>query len=91
MKILNLAPFVKTARGDIGIAAEGTFASTAWVLSEELFKGTMGTKFDWLAPDGNSYTDHRDIMSRPTEEEVLNGMSPAIKQIALEKGYIEET
>lgn len=88
MTIVNLMPFVKTTRGEIGIAEDGTFAARGWIVSDNVFDQMSGTKFSWYAPNGKSYIDHRDIFSRPTEQEVLTGLSAALKQKAVELGYI---
>lgn len=90
MKIINILPFVKTNRGDIGIAdAHGTFASSTWCISDEAFNSVSGQKFGWTAPDGGTYTDHRDLFSRPTEQEVIAGLSDRLKEKAVEMGLIE--
>lgn len=87
MKILNLMPFCKAGR-DIGIAIEGTFAASAWRISDEAFNAVRGDKFSWFAPDGGSYTDSRSIFERPTEAQVIKGMSERIKEIAVEQGLM---
>lgn len=89
IKVLNLLPFVKTDRGDIGIAQDGTFAATAWRISDTAYNQVSGYKFSWIAPDGQSYIDDRIIFNRPTEEEVLKSITPALQHIALEEGLIE--
>lgn len=93
MKILKLLPFVRTVHGDVGIAdAQGSFASTAWCISDDMFNSVRGSKFGWYAPDGEFYTEDKSIMSRPTEKEVLYALSISgpLKRIAIEKGYAEE-
>lgn len=90
MKIINLLPFVKTDRGDIGIAEKnGPFASAAWCVSEDLFKSTGGSKFGWIAPNGGSYTEDKSIFSRPTEQEVKDGLSDTLTVMAAQMGLIE--
>lgn len=88
MKILNLLPFVRDNYGNIGIAENGTFAATAWRLSEEAFNSIAGNKFSWIAPNGESYVDHRDNFSRPTAEQVILGLSHELCSIAVKQGLI---
>ena len=89
MKVLNLKAFCLTDDGDLGIAKEGTFAATAWLISDEAYDSIGGTKFSWIAPDGGLYTDDRSIFSRPSENDVINKITPRLKEIALEQGLIE--
>lgn len=88
MEILDLLPFVRDNYGNIGIADQGTFAARMWRLSDEAFNSIDGTKFSWIAPNGGSYVDHRDNFSRPTAEQVIAGITPAVKEKALEQGLI---
>lgn len=91
MKVRNILPFCLTNKNDLGIALQrGPFASAAWCISEQAFDKISGYKFAWLAPDGYEYIDSKDIMRRPTEQEVLELMSPAIKSMALLMGLIED-
>lgn len=89
MKVLNLKAFCLTSDGDIGIAKEGTFAASAWLISDEAYDSIRGTKFSWIAPNGGQYTDDRSIFSRPTENDVINKITPRLKEIAIEQGLIE--
>lgn len=91
MKILNLKPFVKIIDDNvIGIAKQdSTFSSTAWHISDEAFNAVRGNKFVWYAPDGNEYTDIKTIMTRPTEQDVIDNISEPLKAKAVELGYIE--
>lgn len=91
MKVLNILPFVKEKSGAIGIAEHrGTFAAQAWCLSDEGFDSISGNKFSWIGPDGVHYIDHRNNFLRPTEEEIIKGMTYPIKQIALSLKYISD-
>jgi len=90
MEILNLLPFVKTSNGDIGYAQQGTFAASAWLISDEAFNSIGGNKFSWIAPDGGYYMDDISIFTRPTIEEVINNISERLKEKAIEKGYIKD-
>ena len=89
MEILNQKAFVITDNGDIGLAQEGTFAASAWLISDEAFNSISGRSFSWVAPDGGQYTDNRQIFSRPTEEQIKSGLSPRLKEIAVERGLIK--
>lgn len=91
MKINNILPFVQViASKHIGLAQEGTFAANAWMISDELFDQTMGRKFSWRGPDGEPYIDDRDGFIRPTQQAIIENMTPEIKRIALQRGYITE-
>lgn len=89
MKILDRKAFVLSTRGDLGIAGGNTFASMAWKLSDEAFNTMGGSKFDWIAPDGQNYTEHRDAFTRPTDEQIMTKMSISIKLKALELNLIQ--
>lgn len=89
MKILNQLAFVITTNGDIGIAIQGTTAASCWLISDEAFNSISGTKFSWMAPDGGDYTDHRDMFSRPTIEQIETKISDRLKEKAVEMGLIE--
>jgi len=88
MEILNLLPFVIDKFGHIGIAEPLTFAANMWCISEKAFNSVAGTKFSWIAPNGESCIDHRDNFSRPTAEQVISRITPALKSKALEQGLI---
>jgi hypothetical protein len=89
-EIIDIKPFVLTTDNKaLGIAVKGCFASSAWCVSDEAFKGIMGTKFAWLAPDGGDYTDHRDTFKRSTEEQVKDMLSDTLIDKALSLGYIK--
>lgn len=88
MQVINLLAFVIDRSGNIGIAEEGTFAATMWRISDEAFNSVGGTKFSWIAPNGESYVDHRDNFSRPTGEQIKTNISPALKAKALQQGLI---
>jgi len=78
--------------GVLGIAdPRGSFASTAWCISDDLLNRTSGEKFGWFAPDGNLYIDHRDNFTRPTEDQIRDNITPELKAKALELGLIELT
>lgn len=90
MNIISTLPFVITNVGDIGIAADGSYASQAWRISDEAFNNIGAQKFVWIAPDGNQYTDHRDRFRRPTEFEIRQNISAELKAKAIEIGLITE-
>lgn len=91
MKVLNSKVFCLTDRGDLGIATEhGTFAASAWCISDEAFSSVRGSSFSWIGPDGGDYTDSRAIFSRPSESQIIKKLTPRLKEIAIEKGYISE-
>lgn len=91
MKIVNILPFVMDKYRNIGLALDGTFAASAWLISDEAFESISGNSFSWMAPNGQGYNDHRDNFSRPTEEQVLRYAKPPIIEKAIEMGYIQET
>lgn len=74
---------------DLGIAEDGTFAATAWRISDELFNSTGGNKFSWLAPDGKIYIDNCNRFKRPTEDQIRQYITPLIQKIAVAQGLIE--
>jgi hypothetical protein len=85
IKVINLLPFCKTGNGDIGIAQEGLFASSAWIIGQS----AGGRKFGWYASNGQEYVEDVSIMSRPSEQEVVSGLSSSLRERALNSGYIE--
>lgn len=92
IEIINKIPFVMTVHGDLGIAdANGSSASQAWCISDEILNEMNGEKFGWFAPDGNHYIDHRNMMRRPNEKEIIDylELSAPLFRMAIEKGYIE--
>ena len=92
MKILQPLNFCRTPNGDLGIVPDkGLFASTAWTISDECFKSTQGTRFTWIAPDGNQYTEDRSIFTRPTEPQIIEGLKSNKKllEIAVKMRLIE--
>lgn len=90
MTILSTMPFVLTIDGNLGIASDGTFAAQAWRISDEAFNSIGGRAFSWIAPDGKDYTDGRNMFIRPTEDQIRQKMTPALKQKAIEFGLITE-
>jgi hypothetical protein len=88
-EIINLNAFVVTTRGELGIAEQGTFAAMGWLLSDEAFKNVSGTKFSWIALDGNSYVDGRDIFRRPTTEQVMEKMNVPLLNKAISLGHVK--
>lgn len=88
MKVLSLLPFVKTIHGDIGIAENGTFAASMWRISDDAFKKVHATKFSWITPDGLPHVDNKSAFLRPTEDEVLQKISPILKAKAVTMGLL---
>ena len=93
IKVLQFNSFCVSLLGDFGIVPEGgPFASSAWTISDELFKTTGGSKFAWIAPNGKEYTEDKNIFRRPdSEQQIIDKLeaNPILKEKALEMGLIE--
>lgn len=99
VKIINLNGFCKfhysyyngkeDTRTELGVATL-YFAGMRWKNPEE-YEKTSGSSFGWVDQFGKESTDNKVSMTRPTLEEVEEGLEkfPELKKAALKEGLIE--